>query len=467
MIYCECGKRYLANTPFSLTCKCGKRLNVTVQDLARADMERADKPPREYKASHWLPLHQWAAEQVKAGEWDAGKARLKFAEWCSGIPSVCNCRERWADYIVERGEPDYSSANAYLDWTISTHNDISLQHANNPVMSLENARRVWLGPKVAWLSTTYARIGGTETFHRTLLPRLRSEVNIIGFCCTDISRGDPSILKVPYFRGTDAAAKLATEADIVVTWGIDSLDKIISNKRTCRVISINHADSSSDWSSNLQKQQCIDEVVCVNLQVAEQLRGRGVISHYIPNAIDPNRVIPSVNASSLRTRWGIPTNHKIVLWAHRFSAEKRPELMLEIAGQLPDGYTVVMAGSRNELKSLPPNVRNAGQLGSLADWLSVSSCFVSLSTFEGFGLSVGEAMLARVPVVSTATGIANDANAYIVDSDKPRDWVDAIINCGPAKELAHEQCASEFGIDAFVSRWKDVICTNANARLAT
>ncbi len=71
---------------------------------------------------------------------------------------------------------------------------------------------------------------------------------------------------------------------MIVTWGIDSLDSLpLAGKR---VISVHHADMSSEWSHSLQRQKAISDVVCVNETVADWLRGQlSIPVHFIPNAV--------------------------------------------------------------------------------------------------------------------------------------------------------------------------------------
>ena len=128
-------------------------------------------------------------------------------------------------------------------------------------------------PRVGFLSCSYMLSGGTETFHWTLLPRLRDRVNVIGFVATSLSGGDGGLLQVPYATGLRAARELAENSDILVTWGIACLRDIVPTNRP-KIINVHHSDWSSEWSNSLALGQLdvVDEIVCVNEDVANRLR---------------------------------------------------------------------------------------------------------------------------------------------------------------------------------------------------
>jgi glycosyltransferase involved in cell wall biosynthesis len=315
---------------------------------------------------------------------------------------------------------------------------------------------------VGFLSAAYMPIGGTETFHQSLLPRLKAAIDIAGFVATGFHGGDGQKLQVPYATGISAAKRLAAHCDIVVVWGINGLAEILPQRRP-KVIAVHHSDLSSDWNTNviLNQLDLIDEIICVNEGTAKRMSSCGKPTHFIPNAIDPDRLIPSGQQSVLRSRFGIPADSKIVLFGHRLSSEKRPNLAVNIARQLPAGWTMVLAGdgpekdSVKELSAGCDRVRIVGACDSLADWLSISSCFLSLSMYEGFGLAIGEAMAAGVPAVSTPTGIASGLATTLLANSTPKEWADAIVNAAIC--VQPEVILERFSVQRMVSHWQDVL----------
>jgi glycosyltransferase involved in cell wall biosynthesis len=318
-------------------------------------------------------------------------------------------------------------------------------------------------PRVGFISAAYMEIGGTETFHRSLLPRLKDVANVSGFVSTAFHGGDGAKLQVPYAKGIKAAQRLSDHCDVLVVWGIQQLREFVSSRRP-RIIAVHHADWSSDWSKDviLDQSDMIDEVICVNADTTKKLAEvfpKPV--HWIPNAIDPHRITPSSKAAALRTEFNIPAHCKVVLFGHRLSEEKRPLLAIEIAKHLPNDWTMVIAGDgaeQNAVKAVAAgcdHVRIVGAVDTLADWLSISDCFLSLSTFEGFGLAIGEAMAAGVPTVATPAGIAPGLATTLPTNSTAAEWAQAIVK---AKVIVpREFILEQFSVQRMVDAWADVL----------
>ena len=324
------------------------------------------------------------------------------------------------------------------------------------------ARSTGTAQRVGFISAAYMQVGGTETFHRALLPRLRETVSVAGFVATAFPGGDGSLLQVPYATGIESAKRLAAHCGIVVAWGIGDLSKILPADLP-KIIAVHHSDWSSDWNNNqiLNQLDLIDEIVCVNADTAQRIAACGKPTHCIPNAIDPDRIRPSGKQSELRAEFGIAETSKNVLFGHRLSAEKRPQLAVQIARHLPDNWTMIIAGDGPELdntRSAVSNCSNARVVGacdSLADWLSISDCFLSLSTFEGFGLAIGEAMAAGVATVSTPTGIAPGLATTLPADSTAEEWAATIVS---AQLLVRPEVILErFSVERMVSAWAEIL----------
>lgn len=315
------------------------------------------------------------------------------------------------------------------------------------------------GPvRIGFLSCSYLSIGGTETFHRTLLPELSKRTNISGFVCTGLGGGDPEKLGVPYATGFKAARRLAQHCDVIVSWGIDSLNAVLPEHRP-KVISVHHADFSSEWSNRcvIDQLRLTDAIVCVDANTASELSSCGQPVHFIPNAVDPRRLIPTVDSYSLKSQFAIPDDSKILLFGHRLSPEKRPGLAIEILKNLPEDWTLIIVGEGSERSTVEKlgagcdRIRIVGPCETLANWLQIADCFISLATFEGFGLSIGEAVAAGVPTVSTRTGIAPWIAQTLPVECTAEQWADAVLR---AKIITNPQAVLDrYSVTSMVDSW--------------
>jgi glycosyltransferase involved in cell wall biosynthesis len=241
-------------------------------------------------------------------------------------------------------------------------------------------------------------------------------------------------------------------------------------KQSPHVIAVHHSDQSSDWTNSqiINQLDLIDEIVCVNEDTAKHIAAFGKPTHYIPNAIDPERIKPSGQQSALRALHGIPAGSKIVLFGHRLSAEKRPDLAVEIARQLPHDWVMVIVGDGHERPAVEAaaadcdRVRIVGSVESVADWLAISDCFLSLSTLEGFGLSICEAMAAGVPTVSTPAGIAPGLATTLPTDSTAAEWAAAIVTAKAKVQPA--EILERFSVARMVSAWAGILKTIPQAK---
>ena len=381
---------------------------VLCKDKSQVHLEMAFVP--HWKGSeHWAELH---TKQDPSKEW--------FAEWLARIPKWrCDCVNKLLPWL-EANPPRFG--DDWFGFTHELHNFVN-EDLERPLFSLQDAKALWRpdllrwkqvdGLRVGFVAACYTEVGGTETFHQTLLPHIRG---LTGFATVERITGDAAILGVPCASGTGAISSLAAQCDVVVSWAVDwaRLD------RPKRLVTVHHG-SATDIGS-LESVLQGDEIVCVSEATANHIRGMtDKPVHYIPNAVDPRRLVAKQN---MAPDWG----KNICLWMHRFSPDKRPELAIQIAECLPDDWHMILAGHAGEKLSVYFNSRmTVLPPAHPGDWLSVASCFLSTSKFDGFGLSVAEAICAGVPVVSSPAGIATEPGlATIVDHDaEPREWASA------------------------------------------
>ncbi len=403
----------------------------------------ANEPFYDFSAK-WAELH---LQRNPTRKW--------FDDWVASVPNfACGCRDNFKP-ILERFQRSISdildsSLVDQLKWfalTVALHNAVNVD-LKRPEMTLDDATKRWASPfawkdvsgrKVGFLAVDYIRIGGTETFHATLIPRLE---NVIGFAVQNTIFGDTSTLNVPAYHGSDAIRSLCSESGTIVSWLVNPRDYGFRGK----VIMVHHGAAIEDG----QIQACLkgDEIVCVSKATADHLRSKTTKPvHYIPNAADPSRVVA-------RNQIDLPEKN-LCVWMHRFAPDKRPELAIQIAEYLPADWHMVIAGggmalTGSERVTILPPVHPG-------DLLTRASCFLSTSKFDGFGLSVAEAIAAGVPVVSSPAGIATEPGlATIVDHDaEPQEWANAIVTA--AMQTTRPELPAEYRLDRHVGAWAMVV----------
>jgi glycosyltransferase involved in cell wall biosynthesis len=127
---------------------------------------------------------------------------------------------------------------------------------------------------------------------------------------------------------------------------------------------------------------------------------------------------------SVRKKFGFSLDETLVLWLGRFTQVKRPDKVIEIARLLPR-IRFVMAGGGELLDKIkidaPRNVSFVGFQDKNEMW-SIADIALCTSDSEGMPLSLIEAQMAGVPVVSTNVGSVSEiledgATGYLASKD--------------------------------------------------
>jgi glycosyltransferase involved in cell wall biosynthesis len=151
--------------------------------------------------------------------------------------------------------------------------------------------------------------------------------------------------------------------------------------------------------------------VTIGKQVRDELLEVGIGN---PNQFFP--IAPGIeplelkDEASIRAKFSFDANEVLVVWLGRFTEVKRPDRVIDIARMNP-GLTFVMAGGGELLDSLkriaPSNVRFLGFQDKNEMW-SIADIALCTSDSEGMPLSLIEAQMAGVPVVSTNVGSVSE-----------------------------------------------------------
>jgi D-inositol-3-phosphate glycosyltransferase len=134
----------------------------------------------------------------------------------------------------------------------------------------------------------------------------------------------------------------------------------------------------------------------------------------VPLGVDTERYQPSAIArTDVRRLLGISADRPLVVWAGRVDTLKRPLDAVAVGRAVqrlhPDAV-LLMAGGGSLLDKVRAAgageewLRVPGYVDDLAALLAAADVYLSTSAYEGFGLSVAEALACGVPAVSTRAG---------------------------------------------------------------
>jgi glycosyltransferase involved in cell wall biosynthesis len=198
----------------------------------------------------------------------------------------------------------------------------------------------------------------------------------------------------------------------------------------------------------------------------------------IPNAVaTPRRLPPAREIVSLQEAF-------IVLWAGRFSPEKRPELAIETArhvAEATDAVRFLLAGSgslRDNVLALIHEYDLAGKVSVLSApyrnyeaFVPYSQLMLCTSEMEGAPLVILEASACGVPTIATRVGgipelIVDEETGYLLDdsSEFPIRAAERIVALETNRELAarlgraaQARVKREFGRETMIDRYVEVL----------
>ncbi len=147
--------------------------------------------------------------------------------------------------------------------------------------------------------------------------------------------------------------------------------------------------------------------------------------HVLPIYVDT--VLTSDQSLNLKTKY--PEFRKIVLIVSRLEKEKNLTMALiafQKMSRMKEGLGLVIAGTGREEKwlrkyvkhlDIEEKVRFEGWVTDTTSLFKSADLLLVSSFYEGYGMTVIEALSTGCPVVSTDVGVARDAGAIITDFD--------------------------------------------------
>jgi glycosyltransferase involved in cell wall biosynthesis len=188
----------------------------------------------------------------------------------------------------------------------------------------------------------------------------------------------------------------------------------------------------------------------------------------LPIYVDRSR-IEGRPSFDLHERYGFKT---VLLMVSRLSEEKRIGLALEALRGLSEAGLVIVGSGPEEggLRALASElgvesrVRFEGWQEELSSYYQTADIFLQTSMFEGYGLSLVEAGLSGLPVVTTRVGIAK-ALKNVMFAESASDIAEAVIVlCQEPghgtllkQELESIVLAKEAYLDKIASNWRNLV----------
>jgi glycosyltransferase involved in cell wall biosynthesis len=276
------------------------------------------------------------------------------------------------------------------------------------------------------------------------------------------------------------------EPDIIHTHTFKAGFLIRLKKRSVPVVHTFHGHHLYDPEFGLIKRSVLnlierstakraEKILTIGVRVGEELQkyGIGEIGQYesIPPGIKSLRV---VDRNSVRKRLAIEKSDFVIMWLSRFTQVKRPDLVLELARNLPN-LIFVMAGDGEQREKIelaaPKNLRIVG-FQDAADMWGIADIGLLTSDSEGMPLSVIEAQMSGVPVVATNVGsvseVIENGSTGILTSVDPEALHGAIVKLVGDAELrekmgkfaatrAQKSFSQEVMVDTHIQVYREVL----------
>jgi glycosyltransferase involved in cell wall biosynthesis len=284
-------------------------------------------------------------------------------------------------------------------------------------------------------------------------------VALTGDCDADLLAQLKSLCEV---RQGDTCRELISEADAAVVWSLNSIPWWLSGFDG-QVIGVSHG-MGDWWMQNAAP--WIDRWVAVANAATIPCPGSATVLH---NGCDVERLRPTLDRQPSRESLGLRHGDIGVGILARLSVEKRHEEAISRWHLLPDNYRLVIVGdgSRSaELRTLATTLGNrvvwAGvrhDIGNVYNGLDVT---LSLSSHEGYGLSVVESVLAGLPTVATPVGIVPELPRLLsgrqpVDVLPQLDELPSVLMAAVERGRRDASGLEYLTADAMARRWADYL----------
>lgn len=157
---------------------------------------------------------------------------------------------------------------------------------------------------------------------------------------------------------------------------------------------------------------------------------------------------------------------RVVLSIARVAPPKRHDIFIELSRMLPQ-YGFIWIGNKDEVAGLPENCHFIGNIPNAAKYCRFADVFCLISDYEGFPMSILEAMASGCPIVASDVGgikemVRDGENGYVVKNyvEEFVEMIDGIIQDTPKRESMGQRskCLYEscFTVEKMVRSYMDI-----------
>lgn len=331
-----------------------------------------------------------------------------------------------------------------------------------------------LGGAERWI-TSLARHLPAQSDHRITVP-LIAVVNDVPIersleCEREAGRYAPIV------HGREALDALAAQSDVIVVWGVQSLEGLPPFRGP--VVFVGHGHCQ--WTVK-SVQGCLPRVThwtavsqAATLSFPEPRRVT-----VIHNGVESDRCVPTVSREAMRAAWGLAPEEVAVGYVGRFSPEKNPADCARAVRVLGKPYRAVYAGNGwrrdevlREVRDLVPDAIYSPTVLQVGDVLAGLDCFLLTSPSEGFSLALAEAWHCGCPAVCTPVGALPDLEpiygkmAVTVPLNATADELAAAVRLAirpenlPVVDRAARVVREHFTAEAMAKRWAEYLVSIA------
>lgn len=217
----------------------------------------------------------------------------------------------------------------------------------------------------------------------------------------------------------------------------------------------------------------MDHIIATSAKGQAYLTRPSVVVHH---GIDTEKFSPTKDMRALRQSLGLPENGKLIGCYGRIRHQKGTDVfvdaLIDICGSDPDVHGVILGRATAQHQSFldgeQAKIETAGlqdririypevPVDQVNDWYRALDIYVAPQRWEGFGLTVLEAMACSVPVIATRVGafeeLVRPETGILIAPGEPNEMAQAIRMIQPGMGPAGRKRAVEvFSIEAEAAR---------------